>query len=54
MSNLYFFNPSRGLQMDFSEPFLNVQAPDFEDVFHTWAATTKDKIYVAQEPNMNM
>jgi hypothetical protein len=33
ISNLYFFNFSRGKQVDFGESFPNGQVPDFEYVF---------------------
>lgn len=40
ISNLYFFNFSRGKQVDFSESFPNGHVPDFEDVFPIRIAST--------------
>jgi hypothetical protein len=46
ISNLYFFNFSRGKQVDFSES-PNGQVPDFEDVFPIRIASAKEMVYVA-------
>lgn len=54
ISNLYFFNLSRGIQVDFSESFPNGQVPDFDDVFTTRVASVKERVYLAQEPRMDM
>jgi hypothetical protein len=51
---LYFFNLSRGIQVDFSESFPNGQVPDFDDVFTTRVASVKERVYLAQEPRMDM
>lgn len=46
MSNLYFFNLSKGIQVDFSESFPNGQVPDFDDVFTTRVTSAKDGVYI--------
>jgi hypothetical protein len=33
MSNMYFFNFSKGMQIDFNATFHLVSVPDFTDVF---------------------
>jgi hypothetical protein len=40
MFNLYFFNQSRGMQVDFNFAFHLVLKPDFAYVFSTRATTT--------------
>ncbi|KAJ6916613.1 hypothetical protein NC652_019126 [Populus alba x Populus x berolinensis] len=47
ISNLYFFNLSRGKQVDFNESFPNGQVPDFEDIFPTRTASVKERVYIA-------
>ncbi|KAJ6932126.1 hypothetical protein NC651_007744 [Populus alba x Populus x berolinensis] len=54
LSNLYFFNHSREIQVDFSESFPNGEVLDFDDVFTTRVASTKEGVYLAQEPGMDM
>jgi len=47
MSNLYFLNLYRGMQVDFNESFHIGQILDFKDVFPARVAAAKDEIYFA-------
>ena len=47
ISNLYFFNLSRGIQVDFNEIFLNGQVLDFVDVFLVRVASVKSGVYLS-------
>lgn len=49
-SNLYFFNQSRGMLMDFSATFHRVSAPNFIDVFLTRVVVAYRKEYLVEEP----
>jgi hypothetical protein len=54
MSNLYFLNLYRGMQVDFNESFPIGQILDFKDIFPARVAAAKHEIYFAQEQGMNM
>jgi hypothetical protein len=54
MSNLYFFNLSRGIQVDFSESFLDGQVLYFIDVFLIRVVLAISLVYLAQEPDTEM
>jgi hypothetical protein len=47
MSNLYFFNLSRGIQVDFNESFPDDQVLDFADVFLVIFASAKSGVYLS-------
>jgi len=49
ISNPYFFNLARGIQMDFVVVFHSVLVPDFANVFLVRDATTKHKVYLTEE-----
>ena len=48
MSNLYFYNLFKGMQVEFSESFPNGQVLDFEDVFFVRAMMASDGFYLTQ------
>jgi len=54
MSNLYFFNLSREMQVDFNESFSIGQILNFKDVFPARVVAANDEVYFAQEPGMDM
>lgn len=47
MSNLYFFNLSRGIQVDFNESFPDDQVSDFANVFLVIFASAKSGVYLS-------
>ena len=53
MSNLYFFNLSKGKQVDFSAAFHPVPVPDFTDVFPGRASAAKRGEYLDEEPMLD-
>jgi hypothetical protein len=54
LSNLYFFNLARGIQMDFVVVFHLVLVPDFANVFLVKDATTKHKVYLTEESGLDV
>lgn len=54
MSNLYFFNLSRGIQKDFSVVFHLVPMPDFIDVFPIKVVVAQHREYIVEEPDLNV
>lgn len=47
MSNLYFFNLSKWIQVDFIESFPDGQILNFANVFPIKAASTKSRVFLA-------
>lgn len=54
ISNLYFFNLARGIQMDFIVVFHSVLVPDFANVFPVRDATTEHKVYLTEESGLDV
>jgi len=54
MSNLYFFNRSRGMQVDFSAAFHPFTVPDFDDVFPARASAANRGEYLDAEPGLDV
>jgi len=54
MSNLYFFNQSRGVHVDFNSDIHPVLMPDFADVFFTKVATAQHGEYLTEESSLSV
>ena len=54
MSNMYFFNQSSGIQVNFSDAFYLILVSDFIDMFFTRAATTPHKKYFVEKPDVDI
>jgi hypothetical protein len=52
--NLYFFNYSKGMQVDFSAALLPVPMPDFEFVFPVRVVTANQGEYLVEEPGLDL
>jgi hypothetical protein len=52
ISNLYFFNLLRGVQMDFSATFHHVPVLDFAEVFLVRAVIAQCGEYLVEEPGL--
>jgi len=54
MSNMYFFNQSKGMQVDFSVVLHHVRMLDFTDVFPAMAVIAQHEEYLAEEPCLDI
>lgn len=54
MSNLYFFNQSRGIHMDFNVAFHLVLVPNFTTIFLVKVVTAQHEGYLAKEHSLNV
>jgi len=54
MFNLYFFNQSRGVHVDFNATFHLVSMPDFADVFLVKVVATQHGEYLVEEPSLDV
>lgn len=54
MSNLYFFNSYRGMQMDFSATFHPIPMLDLENVFPVKAAVANQGDYLVKKPRLDL
>jgi hypothetical protein len=54
MSNMYFFNQSREMHMDFNVAFHPVLVPSFADVFPIRVVATQYGEYLAEESGLDI
>jgi hypothetical protein len=54
MSNLYFFNQSRGIHVDFNVAFHLVSVLDFTNMFLVRVVVAQHEEYVAEEHSLNV
>jgi hypothetical protein len=54
MSNMYFFNQSRGMHMDFSVAFHPVQVPSFAYLFPIKVVAIQYGEYLVEEPGLDI
>jgi hypothetical protein len=51
---MYFFNQSRGMQVDFSIAFHLVPMPDFTNVFFVMTVVSQHEKYLVKEPELDI
>ena len=54
ISNLYFLNLSKGMQVDFSATFHLVLVSNFSDVFLVKATSAQQRKYMSKKPRLDL